>query len=489
MSAPVLWTTQDAVAATDGRAVGQWRATGVAIDSRTVAPGDLFVAIRGPNFDAHDFVAEALARGAVAALVHRPPPGVAADAPLLTVDDTLEGLTALGRFARLRSRARVAAVTGSVGKTSTKEALRLALAAEAKTYASAGNLNNHWGVPLSLARLPPACVFAVFELGMNHAGEIAPLSRLVKPEVAIITGVEAVHLENFPSVDAIADAKAEIFAGMSPAGAAVLNRDNRYFPHLVAHARTQGLSRIWSFGEHPQCDARLDECALFATGSVGRAVIRGEPIDFTLSVPGKHWVLNGLAVLLAVKALGGDMATAARALNQFAPMKGRGAARRVVLDRAGARGAFVLIDESYNASPTSVTAALAVLGQTAPQGQGRRIAVLGDMLELGPEAVDLHRSLATAIRANGVEAVYACGPLMTALMDDLPPALRGAHAPDSAALADIVADAVRPGDVVLVKGSLGSRMATVIAALDRLDAAAARPTNDDRPPRLAVNGG
>ncbi len=486
MTAPVLWTAADAATAVDAQPVGQWLATGVSIDSRTVAPGDLFVAILGPSFDGHDFVADAFARGAVAAMVHRPPPGVGEDASLLYVDETLEGLTALARFARLRSDARIAAVTGSVGKTSTKEALRLSLSAEAPTYASTGNLNNHWGVPLSLARLPPSATFAVFELGMNHAGEIAPLSRMVQPEAAVITTVEAVHLENFENVEGIADAKAEIFAGMTPAGAAILNHDNRHFARLVAHARTQGLSRVWSFGEHDEADARLDECALFATGSVGRAVIRGEPIDFTLSAPGKHWVLNGLAVLLTVKALGGDLPTAARALNQFAPIKGRGATRRLTLDRPGGRGSFVLIDESYNASPPAISAALAVLGRTAPQGRGRRIVVLGDMLELGEMAEALHRALATPILANAVDKVYACGPLMAALMEALPTKVRAAYAEDSTSLAPLVAEDVRPGDVVLVKGSLGSRMAAVVEALDHLDASVL--PHDNQAPRLVANG-
>ncbi|CAO3373372.1 UDP-N-acetylmuramoylalanyl-D-glutamyl-2,6-diaminopimelate--D-alanyl-D-alanine ligase [Azospirillum argentinense] len=462
----VLWTAEDAAAATSGQATRSWAATGVSIDSRKVAPGDLFVAIKGPNFDGHDFVAKALEAGAAAALVSTVPPGVPGDASLLAVEqDTLAALGDLGHVARLRTQARVVGVTGSVGKTSTKEALRHVLSAQGRTFATEGSLNNHWGVPLSLARMPEDSEFGVFELGMNHAGELGPLSRQVMPDVAVITTVEAAHLEFFDSVEAIADAKAEIFEGMNPNGVAVLNRDNPHFARLLAAARTQGLSRIWSFGSHADADARLVDCSLHATCSAVTAIIRGERIQYCLALPGRHWVMNSLAVLLAVKALGADVAAAARALSTIAPVKGRGTRKRV----QAAQGAFTLIDESYNASPAAMTATFAVLGKIDPGAGGKRLAVLGDMRELGDRADALHAALAEPLRAAHVDAVYACGPHMRALFDRLPAAMRGAWTETSAELAPLLAGAVRGGDVVLIKGSLGSRMATVVDALSALD--------------------
>ncbi|HET8729011.1 MAG TPA: UDP-N-acetylmuramoylalanyl-D-glutamyl-2,6-diaminopimelate--D-alanyl-D-alanine ligase [Alphaproteobacteria bacterium] len=488
MTSSVLWTALDAAAATDGTATGDWKATGVSIDSRTVRPGDLFIALQGPSFDGHDYVAEALAKGAAAAMVHRPVTAVAADAPLLMVDDTMEGLTSLGAMARLRMNGLITAVTGSVGKTGTKEALRLALEDQAPTYATLGNLNNQWGVPLSLARMPAETAYGVFELGMNHAGEIEPLSRQVKPHVAIITTVEAVHTEHFSSVEGIADAKAEIFAGMGPASVAVLNRDNPYFARLVAHARTQGIGRIWSFGEHAQADARLVDCSLHATASAVNAVIRGEAIQYSLSAPGRHWVMNSLAVLLAVKALGADLTQAARALAKIAPPKGRGARNRVRLTREGETGAVLVIDESYNASPASMAAAIRVLAKSDLGDRGRRIAVLGDMLELGDEAPALHAALKHDLTAAEVDLVFACGPNMAKLYDVLPPTMRGACTADSAALLPIIAEAVRPGDAVMVKGSLGSRMAPIVEALQTLDESGGVNGNHTRRPKRAASG-
>ncbi len=476
-----LWTSVDAAAATGCSVSGSWTAHGVSIDSRTIRPGDLFVAIAGPRFDGHEFVADAFRKGAVAALVHRAPPNVPESANLLPVDDTLEGLAALGRYARLRTEARLVGVTGSVGKTGTKEALGLALGGFGDTHASPGSFNNHWGVPLSLARLPVRAAFGIFELGMNHGGEIAPLSCLVKPDVAIITTVEAVHIENFDSVEGIADAKAEIFAGMGPDGTAILKRDNAHFPRLVAHARTQGLGRIWSFGRHSDAEARIDKADLHATSSAVEATILGEPVRYVLSAPGEHWVLNSLAVLLAVKAVGQDVAAAARTLSGVDLLKGRGARQRVRLDGASGAGSFLLIDESYNASPVAVTAALQVLGMADLGDRGRRIAVLGDMLELGEHAAEMHRGLARPIELNEVDLVFACGPMMAELLAALPADKRGGFAEDSLALAPLVAAAVGPGDAVMVKGSLGSAMNRVVEALRALDGRRdGRPANDNR---------
>jgi UDP-N-acetylmuramoyl-tripeptide--D-alanyl-D-alanine ligase len=462
----VLWTAEDSAAATNGIPSGPpWQAAGVSIDSRTVQPGDLFVALKGPNFDGHDYVTRALQAGAAAALVSHRPSGLGSDAPLLVVEDTMTGLQDLGSVARLRATARILAVTGSVGKTSTKEALAAALGASAPTFATIGSLNNHWGVPLSLSRLPPDIAYGVFELGMNHAGEIGPLSRQVHPDIAIVTTIEGVHLEHFASVDAIANAKAEIFEGMTPNGAAILNRDNPHFARLVAHARTRGLSRIWSFGAHAEADARLIDCSTHATSSAVTAVIKGEQIQYCLSLPGRHHVINSLAVLLAVRAAGGDVTAAARALATLKPIKGRGARRRI----QAAQGAFTLIDESYNASPVSTEAALQVLGKSDPGAGGRRIAVLGDMLELGGRAPALHAGLAEPLNRQGIDLVFCCGPMMRHLFDRLPADRRGHHAENSATLAPLVADVVRGGDVVMVKGSAGSRMSLVIEALAALD--------------------
>ena len=488
MSKNPLWTAQDVAAATSGTPIGDWAASGVSIDSRSVEPGDLFIALVGPNFDGHDYVADALGKGAAAAMVHRPPRSVDPDAPLVIVDDTMEALTALGTYARLRFGGTVVAVTGSVGKTSTKEALRTALSAQKPTFATTGNLNNHWGVPLSLSRMPAGHAYGVLELGMNHAGEIEPLSRLCKPDVAVITTVEAVHLENFDSVEGIADAKAEIFAGMTPAGTAILNRNNRHFPRLVAHARTAGIGRVWSFGEHPDAEARLLDCSLHATCSAVSASICGEVLQYSLSVPGQHWVLNSLGVLLAVKALGGDISAAARALSKIQPLKGRGARSRIRLLHDDQVSAFTLIDECYNASPTSIAASLSVLGTADPDGGGRRIAVLGDMLELGEQAAELHVGLKQPLVAADVDLVYACGPHMAKLFDALPPSMRGAYAPDSRELAVKVAEAAQPGDVIMVKGSLGSRMALVVDALQALDSGDDGQSGLMCRPR-AVNGG
>jgi UDP-N-acetylmuramoyl-tripeptide--D-alanyl-D-alanine ligase len=474
------WTSAEAAAAVGGTASGPaFEATGVSIDSRTVKPGDLFVALSGPSFDGHDFVARALEAGAAGALVSRRPEGVGAAAPLVTCADTFAGLEGLGGAARQRAEARIVAVTGSVGKTSTKEALRHALGSLAPTFATEGSLNNHWGVPLSLARLPRDAAYGVFELGMNHAGELGPLSRQVRPDVAVITNVEAVHLEHFASVEAIADAKAEIFEGMSPRGIAVLNRDNAHFERLAAAARAQGLGQVLSFGAGEGSDARLIDCALEATSSAVIARIRGERLEYRVSTPGRHHVINSLGLLLAVGALGGDVAEAARSLSRIPAIKGRGQRKRVELPG----GALTLIDESYNASPASVAATLQVLGWTPPAPGGRRIAILGDMLELGSRSPELHAGLAQAVEEAGIDLVFCSGPNMRHLFEALPASRRGAYAPDSATLAPVVAGAVRAGDVLTVKGSKGSLMGRVIDAVAALGPA--RPTEMPAAPAAA----
>jgi UDP-N-acetylmuramoyl-tripeptide--D-alanyl-D-alanine ligase len=337
----------------------------------------------------------------------------------------------------------------------------LALSSDGAVHASAASYNNHWGVPLSLARCPIAARHAVLEVGMNHAGEIEPLSRLVRPHIAIITTVEPVHLEFFPSVEAIADAKAEIFAGMEPGGSAVLNRDNPQFDRLRRAAEAAKVEHIVGFGEHADAQARLVRCALQAESSTVEARIFGSDVAYKLGAPGRHLVLNSLAVLAAVALAGADLALAALALQELQPASGRG--ERMTLDLPG--GPALLIDESYNANPASMRAALALLGQAPLGPQGRRIAVLGDMLELGVQAADLHRALAEPVVEHAVDLVFCAGPLMKSLWDALPSARRGGYAETSAALGAEVIGAVRGGDAVMVKGSLGSRMGPLVKAL------------------------
>lgn len=461
-----LWTHTEAADATKGRAVGTWSATtGVSIDSRTVAPGDLFIAIRGDNSDGHAYVQDALAKGAAAAMVAEDWPDAPADAPLIVVGNTDTGMADLARAARKRTKARIVGITGSVGKTSTKEMLSLALGALGKTAATEGNLNNHWGLPLSLSRLPRDVAFGIFELGMNHPGEIEPLSKILEPEVAIITAVEAVHLEYFENEEGIAEAKAEIFAGMSADGAAVLNRDNRHFELLRQRADKAGIGNICSFGTSKDADARLVSISTGDDGSDIAAAIGGQVLLYRLGAPGQHLAMNSLAVLAAAHTLGVDKHRAMQALGEFRAMKGRGERHTIQLDD----GHFTLIDESYNASPASVRAALEVLGATERGPGGRTIAVLGDMLEIGDTAEAAHAALAADVARNGVEIVVTAGPLMQNLSRALPKNITAFHGADSAAIRDMVLDLARPGDVIMIKGSYGSRMIPIAEALRALD--------------------
>ena len=465
MSAP-LWTSQEAAAATDGVNNVDWVATGVSIDSRSVANGDLFVALKGPAFDGHDFVGKAMDAGAAAALVHQPVDG---DSATLTVTDTLDGLENLGRAARERNDGRIIAVTGSVGKTGAKEGLRLLLGQQGETYATVGNLNNHWGAPLSLARLPRSAAYGVFELGMNHAGELDPLSRLVRPHAALITTIAPAHVEFFDSVDAVAEAKAEIFQGVVAGGSAVLPRDSAYFDLLDTRAQEAGIDRRVSFGGHPDADVQLLSSVMDADGSNVTASLHGRRVSFRIGAPGHHWVINALGLLAVIGEAGADVDAAAAAMAGLTPPAGRGARETVVLDA----GSFDLLDESYNASPAAMRAAFETLmlanpGDSGPGGGGRRVAVLGDMRELGDEGPALHAELAADLVEANIDLLFAAGPLMQALFDAVPDRMKGAHAADSDALIPLVTAAVRPGDVVCVKGSLGSRMKPVVEALKSL---------------------
>ena len=464
MAEAALWTADELVAATGGTLHGHVSLPihGVSIDSRNLAPGDIFAAIKGDTHDGHDFIVKALKAGAGLAIVSRVTDEMTAAGPLLLVaDDPLRGLEAMGRAARQRARAQVIAVTGSVGKTSTKEMLRIALSASSLTHASAASFNNHWGVPLTLARMPRGTAFGVFEIGMNHAGEITPLVSMVKPHIAIITTIAASHLGHFNSLDDIADAKAEIFSGLMPGGHAVINRDTPYFDRLAQAARANGVSSIVSFGKSQKSDIRIERLALHGNCCCITADVMGESVIYKLGVPGEHMAVNSLAVLAAAKLSGADLARTALALATVQPAKGRGVRERLKIPG----GELLLIDESYNANPASVGAALALLATAAPAKGGRRIAVLGDMLELGAHGPELHAGLFEPLDAAGVDVLYTAGPLMANLWARVPERRRGAHAATSDAIRDVLLSNLRAGDVVMVKGSLGSRMGPLVEAI------------------------
>jgi UDP-N-acetylmuramoyl-tripeptide--D-alanyl-D-alanine ligase len=441
-----------------GKVNGAFTATGVSIDTRTVEPGDLFVALAGVR-DGHEFVAQAMANGAAGALVSQ-----AVATPSVIAADTFKALEALGVAARDRApQARRGAITGSVGKTSVTQAVRAGLMLAGRAHSSVKSYNNHIGVPLTLARMPRDTERAVFEIGMNHADEIVPLSKMVRPHAVAITTVGPVHTENFPDGEAgVARAKAEIFAGLEPGGVAILNADNRWFDYLRAEAMAAG-ARVLSFGAAESCDARLVDFQPQAGHAVVQARLHGKALDFPILQTGFHWGPNSMAVLLMLEALDVDLGDSLAALGAFEPLEGRGAESTVTL----AGGAFTLVDESYNANPISMAAAIATLG--ARKARGRRIVALTDMLELGAEAAAYHAALAEPLAAASIDHVYCAGPLMKSLWDALPSTRRGGYAESAAELAPQIAQAVEPGDLVMVKGSNGSKAGAVTAALKALD--------------------
>lgn len=467
-----LWSANDAAGATGGRATRDWTASGVSIDTRKLMPGDLFVALTDAR-DGHDFVAQALAKGAAAAMVSRLPAGVAADAPLLIVDDVQSALERLGAAGRARSPARVIAVTGSVGKTSTKEMLRAVLAGQGATHAAEASYNNHWGVPLTLARLPQTAQFAVIEIGMNHPGEIAPLARLARPHVAMITTIAAAHLAAFDDLAGIAHEKASIFVGLEPDGIAVLNGDLDTTPILMAAARANA-ARILTFGETAICHHRVTDIRISDATTVAQGRAWRQPILYKVAAPGRHFAVNAMGVLAVVQALRLDIGLAIADLATWAPPAGRGTRERIQIDPLHEEQAFHLIDDAFNANPSSMVAALEVLAAARPVdgagrvARGRRIAVLGDMLELGVQEQALHRGLADLPDLQWIEKVHCVGPRMRTLWEALPRTKRGdwtETAPEMAARASRLADA---GDVVLVKGSKGSKVSLVVDALRKL---------------------
>ena len=461
-----LWYLDEMVEATGGELRGADipHITGVSIDSRSIAAGEAFVAIAGERFDGHDFAAKACEAGAALAIVARervgslPPKG-----RYLVVEDPLEALRDLGRASRTRSRARIVAVTGSVGKTSTKDMLKLALSPSGRTHAPVASFNNHWGVPLTLARMPADTEYGVFEIGMNHAGEITPLVQMVRPHVVAITTVEAVHLEFFGSVERIAQAKAEIFMGLEPGGLALLNRDNNQFDLLTYLAKAAGVRRIATFGRQGPADVQAERVSAQTGCSSISGHVFDQQITYKVGAPGVHLVANSLAVLGAVAELGGDLARAGMALAAFRAPKGRG--EQAVLQLPNGRA--TLIDESYNANPASMRAALNLLRETPIERNGRRIAVIGDMLELGEAELQLHAALNRPVAESGADLVYCAGPRMHALWELLPKHQRGAYSEEAAGLKPLLIEDIRPGDVIMVKGSLGTRMGPLVEALKR----------------------
>ncbi|SCY68835.1 UDP-N-acetylmuramoylalanyl-D-glutamyl-2,6-diaminopimelate--D-alanyl-D-alanine ligase [Microvirga guangxiensis] len=461
MNSP-LWTLDEIVAATGARVgSGFAQATGASIDTRTLEPGDLYFAIKGDVHDGHDFVPTALEKGAAGAVVSEEKAPAFASDRLIVVPDVLEAMRQLGVAARKRTDARIVAITGSVGKTGTKEAMRLALSRQGATHASVASYNNHWGVPLTLSRMPRETEFGVFEIGMNHAHEILPLTAMVRPHVAVITTIEPVHIEFFPSLWGIADAKGEIFSGLEPGGTAVINRDSPYFERMKAHALASAAGRIISFGEHADADIRAERIIVKPDQSIVEARVFGELITYRIGTAGRHIALNSLSVLAACHALGADLALMALTFADLKPPVGRG--ERTMLSVGDDEA--LLIDESYNANPASMRAALANLGSVELNRQARRIAVLGDMKELGEKGPVLHEELIEAIEANKIDLVFAAGPLMQSLVGRLPKAKVVLHAQTSAELVDAVCAAIRPGDAVMVKGSLSMKMALIVKAL------------------------
>jgi UDP-N-acetylmuramoyl-tripeptide--D-alanyl-D-alanine ligase len=451
----VLWTAKEIASATGGTVHGDFEVIGVTFDSREVGRGDLFIAMPGTVHDGHEFVPQAIAAGAAGLLVSRP-----VDHPHVLVDDTARALQDLGREARERSSATIIGVTGSVGKTSTKEALHAALDRwrPGRIHRSVKSYNNHTGVPLSLARMPRGAEYAVLEMGMNNPGEIAALTLLVRPHVAVVTAIASAHIENFGSEAAIADAKAEIFEGLEQDGIAIVPNDTPHRDRLVRAARRYA-DRIITFGGGDADVHALHAVKAEQGGSLITAALLDSDVTFTISQRGEHWVSNSLAVLAAVEAVGSDVALAGLALADLGGLKGRGARHSIRVDG----GEALLIDESYNANPASMAATLKSLGAEADVG--RRIAVLGPMRELGAQSDALHAGIAPAVLEARVDELVLVGEEMRPLEDAVLGQVSVTRAKDADEAADIVSRLLRPGDAVLVKASNAVGLARVIELL------------------------
>ncbi|OWV74095.1 UDP-N-acetylmuramoylalanyl-D-glutamyl-2, 6-diaminopimelate--D-alanyl-D-alanine ligase [Rhizobium sp. N122] len=460
-----LWTSEDMIAAMAGRPFGTLPEgiTGISIDSRSIAQGEAFFAIKGDRVDGHDYASMAVANGASLLVVSeaRLPAMGRLTVPMIVVEDVLAALGRLGLASRERSKARIIAVTGSVGKTTTKEMLRHVLSPSGKVHASVASFNNHWGVPLTLARMPDDTDYGVFEVGMNHPGEIRPLVEMIRPDVAIITTIAPAHLGNFKNIKEIAAAKAEIFEGLEPGGHVVLNRDNDQFNFLDRTAQSLGIEHIHSFGQHAKAEFRLAEFNGADESSTLWLTIGGETLEVAIGAPGRHIAENALAALGVVRIVGADMEKAIAALATLKPEKGRGKRHRLSIGS----GNFTLIDESYNANPASMRAAIALLAASEPAGRGRRIAVLGDMLEMGEYAQKVHTDLAVPLLAAGIEYVWLAGTEMAALKESLPESVHVEYRENTGELTDYVLNSVAPGDVLMVKSSLGIGFGKIVAAL------------------------
>ncbi len=449
-----LWTSAEIAAATGGIASGDFDVTGVAFDSREVGPGDLFVAMKGEASDGHRYLDQAFAQGAAGAIVSEP-----CAYPHVRVDDSFAALQMLGRASRARSGATIIGVTGSVGKTSAKEALFAALdrGAPGTVHRSVKSYNNHTGVPLSLARMPRDARFGVFEMGMNHAGELTDLTGIVRPHIAVVTAIAPAHTEFFRDESAIADAKGEIFAGLEPDGVAIIPFDSPHRDRLIA-AATPHAARIVTFGIAQGADARAIETVRLATGATFVTVQQnGRELSFTMAQPGMHWVSNALAVIACVEAAGADLGLAGLALAELGGLQGRGARFMTTL----ADGQALVIDESYNANPASMRATLAVLAKEP----GRHVAVLGEMRELGAASADYHAGLAEPILAANVEMALLVGEAMAPLAEALEGKVETVHVSDAAAALTSLRTILAPGDAVLIKGSNGVGLARVVASL------------------------
>lgn len=466
-----LWTSADAVAATGGQSTTDWAALGVSIDTRTIAAGELFVALTDVR-DGHDFVAQALQKGAAAALVTHRPKDVDADAPLLIVENVLHALEALGRAARARTKARVAAITGSVGKTSTKEMLRAVLQMQGKCHAAEASYNNHWGVPLTLARMPADTDFAVIEIGMSNPGEISPLSKMARPHVAMVTTVAAAHLASFDSLAGIAQEKACIMDGLEAGGVAVLNGDIATSPILQNHAEKLGAQQVLFGSSAP--DWTVEDVRIAGDVTVIKAMGAGNTYLFKLSVPGRHFAMNAVGVLAVADALGADPVAASLDIAAWVPPAGRGTREIIVTDMANDGESLELLDDAFNANPTSLIASLEVLAASTPTDgvgrivKGRRVAILGDMLELGKDEIGMHSEFAANPHLQSLDLIHCAGPLMRHLWDALPEEKQGQWAATAAELVPHVTRLVDAGDVVLVKGSKGSKVSLVVDAIRKL---------------------
>ncbi|NDF11707.1 MAG: UDP-N-acetylmuramoyl-tripeptide--D-alanyl-D-alanine ligase [Proteobacteria bacterium] len=461
MTKHILWTSEEVSQILNAKSKTAWKATGVSIDTRTIEKGDIFVAIKGDRFDGSEFVKEALLKGAVAAISEKKIDGVKKDASVLVVDDALEALVKLAKARRENTKAKLIAVTGSVGKTSVKEAIRAVLEDQGETYANKGNLNNHIGLPLSICRMPKEAKYGVFELGMNHAGELSHLTAILRPHVAVVTTVEAVHLEFFDSVEGIAEAKAEIMEGVDKKGSVVLNRDNAYFPILKKKAASLGIKDVRAFGRHKDAKYRLIDTTITPQGIKVEADIGGEKLKYQLKTFGTHHAQNSVAVLAAISAAGANIEKATKTLGKITAEKGRGRLHHLKL---GGK-VFTLIDDSYNASPASIRAGLEVLSTLKKISGGRTVAVLGDMRELGDESEKLHKSLIGDVVDNKIDRVYCAGNFMKYLFDGLPKGKQARHATEPLALLGILERQIENNDIVMIKGSNGTGTWKLVDAL------------------------